>query len=140
MLLRFVEKPIPLQTLTEELSSESCKKATSECAAMISKRGFSAHLSGEAYSGGSPLAADPQDVDGILKGMSPKFATPYSEVVDCNRALLESLPLRVFYSVRSERVLKMVEMRRRVKLRAIDKDGWRFTFSGAAYNLADCEA
>ncbi|HWO34767.1 MAG TPA: IS5/IS1182 family transposase, partial [Candidatus Acidoferrum sp.] len=30
---------------------------------------------------------------------------------------------------------KMVGMLRKVKLRGIDKVGWLFTFTGAAYNL-----
>ena len=31
--------------------------------------------------------------------------------------------------------MKMVGMLRKVKLRGIDKVGWLFTFTGAAYNL-----
>jgi len=72
------------------------------------ERNIQLHFSGKACSGRSSFAADSQDVDEILKEMSPRFQKLYSDVGRPSIAperLLRSLLLQIFYSVRSERML-----------------------------------
>ncbi len=80
---------------------------------------------------------------GELRGMN---ITPHVAQNDTNRrsAVDERTTRHAGYEVsqrKRKRVeqsfgwMKMVGMLRKVKLRGIDKVGWLFTFTGAAYNL-----
>jgi len=86
---------------------------------------------------------DTQEFVGELRGMN---ITPHVAQNDTNRrsAVDERTTRHAGYEVsqrKRKRVeqsfgwMKMVGMLRKVKLRGIDKVGWLFTFTGAAYNL-----
>src|SRR3984957_1287734 len=86
---------------------------------------------------------DTQEFVGELRGMN---ITPHVAQNDTNRrsAVDQRTTRHAGYQVsqrkrkRVEQVfgwMKMVGMLRKVKLRGIDKVGWLFTFTGAAYNL-----
>ena len=86
---------------------------------------------------------DTQEFVRELRGMN---ITPHVAQNDTNRrsAVDERTTRHVGYEVsqrKRKRVeqsfgwMKMVGMLRKVKLRGIDKVGWLFTFTGAAYNL-----
>lgn len=86
---------------------------------------------------------DTQEFVGELRGMN---ITPHVAQNDTNRssAIDQRTARHASYAVsqrKRKRVeqsfgwMKMVGMLRKVKLRGIDKVGWLFTFTGAAYNL-----
>jgi hypothetical protein len=86
---------------------------------------------------------DTQGFVGELRGMN---STPHVAQNDTNRssAIDQRTARHTSYGVsqrKRKRVeqsfgwMKMVGMLRKVKLRGIDKVGWLFTFTGAAYNL-----
>jgi len=64
------------------------------------------------------------------------FLDPYIRPVKLNRSRESELSQRKRKRVeQSFGWMKMVGRLRKVKLRGIDKVGWLFTFTGAAYNL-----
>src|SRR5580692_5908548 len=86
------------------------------------------------------------DTQGFVRGLRGMNITPHVAQNDTNRrsAVDERTTRHGGYEVsqrKRKRVeqsfgwMKMVGMVRKVKLRGIDKVGWLFTFTGAAYNL-----
>jgi hypothetical protein len=99
--------------------------------------------SGKRVTLGADKNYDTQEFVGELRGMN---ITPHVAQNDTNRrsAVDQRTTRHAGYEVsqrKRKRVehsfgwMKMVGMLRKVKLRGIDKVGWLFTFTGAAYNL-----
>ena len=125
--------------LVQTFLTEANGRAEREAAMLMAE----AIPSGKRITLGGDKNYDTQEFVRELRGMK---ITPHVAQNDTNRrsAVDERTTRHVGYEVslrKRKRVeqsfgwMKMVGMLRKVKLRGIDKVGWLFTFTGAAYNL-----